>query len=132
MEMAQVQLEQGSRCLGLPSLLSSGDVEGASSCLARHVCLLTPDATAVHGREGVRQVFAQLIASKIRIEVEASRVLVVDDTALSRERWGVTSSGIAGSRGTGVLCPTFSLQRIEGTWKVAILVLWGWGDSLGS
>jgi len=125
--MAQAQLEKGATCLELPSLLSAGDLDGVGACLARDACLLTPDATAVHGREAVRRVLAQLIAADVRIEVECSRVLVAGDTALSRERWRVASNSVDGTRVTGLLSPTLALQRIEGAWKVAILVLWGWG-----
>jgi ketosteroid isomerase-like protein len=125
--MAPAQLEKGAVSLGLPSLLSAGDLEGVGACLARDACLLTPDATAVHGREAVRRVLAQLIAADVRIEVECSRVLVAGDTALSREHWTVTSNSVDGTRVTGLLRPTLSLQRIEGAWKVAVLVLWGWG-----
>jgi ketosteroid isomerase-like protein len=125
--MAQAQLEKGAACLSLPALLSAGDLNGMGACLARDACLLTPDATAVHGREAVRRVLAQLIAADVRIEVECSRVLVAGDTALSRERWSVSSNSVDGTRVTGRLSPALTLQRIEGAWKVAILVLWGWG-----
>jgi ketosteroid isomerase-like protein len=125
--MAQAQLEKGAACLALPSLLSAGDLEGAGACLTRDACLLTPDATAVHGREAVRRLLAQLIAADVRIEVECSRVLVAGDTALSREHWNVTSNSVDGTRVRGHLRPTLTLQRIEGAWKVAVLVLWGWG-----
>ncbi|MGN6663399.1 MAG: YybH family protein [Solirubrobacterales bacterium] len=113
-----------------PSLslaLSAGDLRGASACLARDACLLTPDGTAVHGRDSVRRVLAQLIAADVGVEVEHSRILAAGDTALLRERWRISSNGVDGTRVTGRLCPTLSLQRIEGAWKVAVLVLWGWG-----
>ncbi len=114
----------------LPLRLSAGDLRGASACLAKDVCLLTPDGTAVHGREAVRRVLAQLIAAGFRIEIESSRVLVAGNTALARERWSISSNGVEGERERGVLHPTLSLQRIEGAWKVAVLVLWGWGPGL--
>ena len=112
----------------LPLRLSAGDLRGATACLARDTCLLTPDGTAVHGRDAVRRVLAQLIAAEVRIEVESSRVLTGGDTALTRERWNVSSNGVDGSRLTSVLHPTIGMQRIEGAWKVTVLVLWGWGN----
>lgn len=115
----------------LPLRLSAGDLRGLNACLAKDACLLTPDGTAVHGREAVRRVLAQLIAADVRIEVEGSRALVAGDTALVRERWSVSSNGVDGTRVRGILHPTLSLQRIEGAWKVAVLVLWGWGPGLG-
>lgn len=117
----------------LPSLhlrLSAGDLRGAGACLAKDACLLTPDGTAVHGREAVRRVLAQLIAAGIQIEVETSRTLIAGDTALARERWSVSSNGVDGERVHGVLNPTLAWQRIEGTWKLTVLVLWGWGAGL--
>src|SRR5260370_33064069 len=98
----------------LPLRLSAGDLRRGNACLAKDVCLLTPDGTAVHGREAVRRVLAQLIATDLRIEVESSRVLVGGDSALSRERWSISSNGVDGERARGVLHPTLSLQRIEG------------------
>lgn len=125
--MAPAQLEQAAPLTSLSARLSAGDLDGVSGCLARDACLLTPDATAVHGREAVRRVLAQLIAADVRIEVESSRVLLAGDTALSHERWCVSSNSVDGTRVTGRLHPTLSLQRIEDAWKVAVLVLWGWG-----
>jgi ketosteroid isomerase-like protein len=128
--MAQAELEKGAECLSLAFLLNRGDLGGASAWIARDACLLTPDATAVHGREGVRTVLAQLIAGEPRIELECRRLLVARDTAVSRERWIVTSNGAGSARATGLLLPTLCLQRIEGAWKLTVLVLWGWGSSL--
>ena len=85
----------------LPLRLSAGDLRGAGGCLAKDACLLTPDGTAVHGREAVRRVLAQLIAADLRVEVEVSRVLVAGDTALARERWSVSSNGVDGERAAG-------------------------------
>lgn len=114
----------------LPLQLSAGDLRGASACLAKDACLLTPDGTAVHGREAVRRVLAQLIAADLRVEVESSRILVAGDAALARERWSVSSNGVDGERVQGVLNPTLAWQRIEGAWKLTVLVLWGWGPGL--
>jgi ketosteroid isomerase-like protein len=86
----------------------------------------------VHGRDAVRRVLAQLIAADLRVEVEVSRVLVAGDTALARERWSVSSNGVDGERMQGVLDPTLTWQRIEGAWKLTVLVLWGWGSGLGN
>jgi ketosteroid isomerase-like protein len=119
----------------LPSLsrrLSAGDLRAIGACLAKDACLLTPDGTAVHGREAVRRVLAQLIAAEVQIEVESSRALVAGDTALARERWSASSNGPDGSRVAGVLHPTLSFQRIEGAWKLAVLVLWGWGPGFAA
>jgi hypothetical protein len=61
------QLEPGADFPSLPSALSAGDLRGVSGCLAKDACLLTPDGTAVHGRETVRQVLAQLVAVAVLV-----------------------------------------------------------------
>ena len=116
-------------CLALPKLIGCGDLGAASGCFARDACLLTPDATAIHSREHIRPVLAQLIARQIRIEVEHSNVLVAGDVAFVRELWQVTALGATGSHYEQSCSPTMVLKRIEGSWKVSIAALWGWGDA---
>jgi ketosteroid isomerase-like protein len=109
--------------------LSRGDLEGASSCFARDGCLITPDATAVHGRDRIRPLLAQLIARQIRIEVELSSAVAAGDVIVLRERWRVSAGGVEGARIEQVLDPTMALSRIEGQWKLAVAAPWGWGPS---
>jgi ketosteroid isomerase-like protein len=85
-------------CLALPKLIGAGNLEGATGCFARDACLLTPDATAIHDREHIRPLLAQLIARRIQIEVEQSNVLIAGDVAFARERWHLRAAGAAGSR----------------------------------
>jgi ketosteroid isomerase-like protein len=116
-------------CLALPKLIGAGNLAAATGCFARDACLLTPDATAIHDREHIRPVLAQLIARHIRIEVEYSNVLVAGDVAFAREHWQVTALGATGSHYEQSCSPTMVLKRIEGSWKVSIAALWGWGDA---
>jgi ketosteroid isomerase-like protein len=116
-------------CLALPKLLSIGDLETAAACFCRDACLLTPDATAIHGRDHIRPVLAQLIARHVRIEVEQSNLLEAGDVAFARELWRVSAQGSAASRFEEVCSPLLVLRQIEGSWKVAIAALWGWGKS---
>lgn len=127
MKTLQAQPAQEAEFPSLSSALSVGDLRRVSACLAKDACLLTPDGTAVHGRGSVRRVLAQLIAVETRIEVEGSRILAAGDTAVAHERWRVSSNGPDGARVKGLLNPTLCLQQIEGSWKVTIAVLWGWG-----
>ena len=117
----------GIACLALPKLLSAGDLNLATACFSRDACLLTPDTTAIHGREHIRPVLAQLIARHVRIEVEQSNVLEAGDVAFARERWRINAEGSAASRFEDTCAPLLVLKRIEGSWKVAIAALWGWG-----
>lgn len=109
--------------------LSRGDLEGASSCFARDGCLITPDATAVHGRDRIRPLLAQLIARQTRIEVELSSAIAAGNVVVLKERWRVSAGGVGGARIEQVLDPTLALSRIEGEWKLAVAVPWGWGPS---
>ena len=113
-------------CLALPKLIGSGNLDAATGCFARDACLLTPDATAIHEREHIRPLLAQLISRRVRIEVEQSNVLFAGDVAYVRELWQVSAQG-GGSRYEHSCDPSLVLKRIEGSWKISIATLWGWG-----
>jgi ketosteroid isomerase-like protein len=116
-------------CLSLAQLLSVGNLDGAAGCFARDSCLLTPDATAIHDRDHIRPVLAQLIARRARIEVEHSNVIVAGNVAFARERWRVDANGVAGSRFEQTCDPALVLRELEGSWRIAIAALWGWSGS---
>lgn len=107
--------------------LNRGDLEAASACFARHGCLITPDATAVHGRERVRPLLAQLIARRARIEADLSSAIAAGDVVVVRERWRLSTGGSEGGRLEQMLTATLAVSRIEGEWKLAIVAPWGWG-----
>ncbi len=117
----------GIACLALPKLLSAGDLDMAAACFTRDACLLTPDTTAIHGRDHIRPVLAQLIARHVRIEVEQRNVLIAGDVAYARELWQVSARVAAGSQYEHSCDPSLVLKRIEGSWKISIATLWGWG-----
>lgn len=114
-------------CLSFPALLSSGNLEAASACFARDACLLTQDATAIHTREHIRPLLAQLVARRTRIEVELSNVIVAGDVALVREQWTIEIDGVEGTRFEQASSPTLVLRRIEDHWKLALVAPWGRG-----
>ncbi len=108
--------------------LSLGDVGSAAACFAQDGCLVTPDATAVHGRDRIRPLLAQLVARRIEIEVELSNTVGAGEVVVANERWRVRSgNGMRASRIEQVLYPTLVLRRIEEEWKLAIAAPWGWG-----
>ena len=104
--------------------LSAGDLDGATACFARDGCLITPDATAVHGRDRIRPLLAQLVARRTEIKVELSNVVDAGDVVLLQERWRVRSGAAEGPRIEQVLEPTLILRRIEAEWKLAIAAPW--------
>lgn len=116
-------------CLALPKLLGAGDLNLAAACFTRDACLLTPDATAIHGRDHIRPVLAQLIARHVRIEVEQRNILEAGEVAFARERWLVNAEGSAASHFEDTCTPLLVLKQIENSWKIAIAALWGWGVS---
>lgn len=106
--------------------VSIGDLDSATACFARDGCLITPDATAVHDRERIRPLLAQLIARRTEIRVELSNVVGAGDVLLARERWRVRSGGAECPRIEQTLEPALVLRRIEAEWKLAIAAPWGW------
>jgi len=114
-------------CIGFVQTLSIGDLDAATACFARDGCLITPDATAVHGRERIRPLLAQLIARRTEIRIELSNVVGAGEVVLANERWRVRSGGGMAPQIEQTLNPTLVLRRIEGEWKLAIVAPWGWG-----
>jgi ketosteroid isomerase-like protein len=109
-------------------MLSGGKLDLAAACFARDGCLLTPDGTAIHERRHIRPLLAQMIARRIRIEVELSHILLGGDAAFARERWLLSAAGADGSRFEQRTEPALVLRRAEGEWKLAIAAIWGWGS----
>jgi uncharacterized protein (TIGR02246 family) len=107
--------------------INTRDLGAAAACFARDGCLITPDATAIHGREAIAAVLTQLIERRTQIEVVLSDALEAGEVVLAAERWRIRSSGagaeafVQESRATLVAC------RIEGQWRLSILAPWGWG-----
>lgn len=112
-------------CLSLPTLISAGNLDAAASCFARDACLLTQDSTAIHDREHIRPLLAQLIARRARIVVEQSSLLRAGDVALARERWTIEIDAAEGARFEQSCSPTLVLRQAEGPWKLALVAPWG-------
>jgi ketosteroid isomerase-like protein len=105
--------------------VTRGDLESAASCFAKDACFVTPDATAVRGREDIRPILHQLIVSGSRIEVEESSMLTAGEVAFGTERWSLTMPSSEGGSFTRSLRPTMVLRRLEGAWKLAVAIPWG-------
>jgi uncharacterized protein (TIGR02246 family) len=105
--------------------ISRGDLDAAASCFAKDACLLTPDATVVRGRDQIRPILRQLIASGSRIEIQESSVVLAGEVALGTERWVITSAGSEGEPFSRTLTPTMVMREVEGIWKLAVAMPWG-------
>jgi ketosteroid isomerase-like protein len=110
--------------LGFADAISRGDLDAAAHCFAKDACLVTPDATAVRGRDEIRPILHQLIVLESRIEVQESSVLPAGEVALGTERWLVTSPGSEGSPFTRALTPLLVLRQLEDVWKLAVALPW--------
>lgn len=104
--------------------ISRGDLDAAAHCFAKDACLVTPDATAVRGRDEIRPILHQLIVVESQIEVQESSVLAAGEVALGTERWLVTSPGSEGSPFTRALTPMLVLRQLEDVWKLAVALPW--------
>lgn len=108
----------------LAASISRGDLDSAARCFAKDACLLTPDATAVRGREEIKPILHQLIVTGSQIEVQDSSIVLAGEVALGSERWIVTSVGSEGSPFMRTLTPTVVLRQIEEVWKLAVAMPW--------
>lgn len=108
----------------LAASISRGDLDSAARCFAKDACLLTPDATAVRGREEIKPILHQLIVTGSQIEVQDSSIVLAGEVALGSERWIVTSAGSEGTPFTRTLTPTVVLREIEDVWKLAVAMPW--------
>jgi ketosteroid isomerase-like protein len=107
--------------------VTRGDLEAAARCFAKDACLVTPDATAVRGREEIRPILWQLIASHSQIKVEESSMILAGEVAFGAERWVIATPSSEGKPFTRSLTPTLVLRRLEGAWKLAVAIPWGRG-----
>lgn len=104
--------------------LNAGRLEAATACFTRDACFVTPGATAVHGREEIRLLLAQMIARGMQIEIVSVADLQVGEVAVCRQRWTVRSRGADGDSCTQELDATLVLRRLESSWKLAIAAPW--------
>jgi uncharacterized protein (TIGR02246 family) len=104
--------------------LTRGDLQAAASCFLKDACLVTPDATTVRGREDIRSILHQLIASGSQIEVQESSMLLAGEVAFGTERWVITTPGSEGKSFTRALTPAIVLRRLDGVWKLAVAMPW--------
>jgi ketosteroid isomerase-like protein len=104
--------------------ISRGDLDGAAYCFAKDACLVTPDATAVRGRDEIRPILHQLIVLESEIEVQESSILPAGEVALGTERWLITSPGSDAAPFTRSLTPMVVLRELEGVWKLAVALPW--------
>lgn len=112
-------------CLSLTGALNAGDLEGACACIARDGCLVTPDGTAVHGRERIREVLTQMVIRRTRIEVELSSTIDAGAITLASQRWKIGSGERDERRLVQASNAIMVLRLAEGAWRISLLAPWG-------
>ncbi|HET8814139.1 MAG TPA: nuclear transport factor 2 family protein [Solirubrobacterales bacterium] len=117
-------------CVSFARALSIGDLDQAATWFARDACLITPDTTAVHGRERIRPVLAQMVTRRTEIRVELSTAVGSGEVILARQRWRVRA-GAPDARIEQTLNAILVLRQIEGIWKLSIAAPWGYGRTYG-
>lgn len=106
--------------------LGERELDRAVNCFGRAGCLITPDQTAIHGRDQIRPVLWQMIERRTVVVVEESFVLSAGDLALASERWNIRCDGPSGERFSFTSTPRLVLRRKGTEWKLEIAALWGW------
>ena len=118
-------------CLRFAQAVSVGDLDGAASRFARDGCLITPDATAIHGREHIRAVLAQMVRRRTEIRVELSSSVSAGDVLLVHQRWRIRSGERPWQHLEQSADAVLVLREIEGEWKLSIAAPWGYGRAYG-
>jgi ketosteroid isomerase-like protein len=104
--------------------LSTGNLSAATARFTRSACLLTPDGTEIHGREGIAAVLSQLISRRTQISIEQLVLREAGDVVLASALCTIRSDGPEGSRFVQTSAPTLVLQKVEGAWKIAVADPW--------
>jgi ketosteroid isomerase-like protein len=116
----------GSAARRFVDALGERELDRAVNCFGRAGCLITPDQTAIHGRDRIRPVLSQMIERRTVIVVEESFVLSAGDLALASERWTIRCDAAGGGRFVLTSTPRLVLRRRGTEWKLEIAALWGW------
>ncbi|HET7416492.1 MAG TPA: nuclear transport factor 2 family protein [Solirubrobacterales bacterium] len=111
--------------------LNAGELDEAAACFARDGCLVTPDATAIYGRERIREVLAQMVRRQTEIQVELSSAVGSGKVVLVHQRWRILSGDPLGERLEQISDAVLVVRQVEGNWKLSIAAPWGYGRSYG-
>jgi ketosteroid isomerase-like protein len=107
-------------------VLLGGDASAAAAYFSPSAQLLTPDGTALSGRDSIAELLRQLTsASDQLLEIKTGRTLHVDRVALCTQYWARRSRrGGAGSFETASTA-RLVLAQSERRWQILIAAPWG-------
>jgi uncharacterized protein (TIGR02246 family) len=105
------------------SAIARGDTALAATLVSRDACLITPDSTAINGRDAIRTILQQLVKLRLRVDDDSTHWVIAGDTALGRGAW----RGRSDHNGTELAQhwnATIVLRRREGSWRIQIIAPW--------
>lgn len=108
----------------LIAAIARGDHAAIPHLLCRDVCFLTQDATAIHGREQVTPLIAQLIAAGVDVRSLAQYSLQIDSFVLVSAQWRLSFRAREEPL-VQTTEPTLVLTEREGRWKLLLMAPWG-------
>lgn len=113
------------------------DVEGALAMWSEDAAILTPDGTALCGRDQIRRALLALIDNGARVRVEIERLHRAGDVALATGSLTLSGEGAAGAFEQRGESTVVYVRGADGQWRIAIDAPWGLprrsaADTLGS
>ncbi|HEX5990625.1 MAG TPA: nuclear transport factor 2 family protein [Solirubrobacterales bacterium] len=103
--------------------IEQGNVALAATCVSRDGCLITPDATAINGRDAIRAILNQLVKLRLRVEGNSTHWVVAGDIALGRGVWQSRSEH-NGTELAQQWNATIVLRRRDQAWRIQIIAPW--------
>ena len=106
--------------------INSGNLDSLEPLYEREAAFATEPGSLAHGGPGVREALTGFISMKGKLDLEVTRVLVVDDLALVLGVWTFNGTGPDGepvrlaARNADVL-----RRQGDGTWRFVIDNPWG-------
>lgn len=104
--------------------LSAAELDEAASLFADDGCFVTPDATVVYGRYGIRAILAQLTAGHVQLRVASKTVHMAGRMAFCKERWAFTYACSHASPFTQTSDSTVLLRQHDRRWKLFVVAPW--------
>jgi len=109
---------------GFAEAISAAQLDRATSLFAEDGCFITPDATTIQGRRGIKEILAQLTASQVRLSVAPEGISVTGNTALCHERWTFTYTPVHADPYTRISRSTVLLRRFDREWRLIVVAPW--------
>lgn len=104
--------------------LLAGDADAAGSYFAPDAHILTPDGTAIAGREHVIAMLRQITASDQELEIRVGRTLVAGAVAMATQFWRRSTPEAASPSYASSSVARLVLARSEERWEIAIASPW--------